>query len=310
MKWRGFQQEPVPLGLAAVVVELIYIPFSLLWVRVWQSPNPWVQGTDKLKEMKNLWRGLLQWDESSITPIELYTQKVLFSKSTCGCTEKMSCAVVLRHRLVAPHLHSILSSLCIVTSLYVCFGNLPCSPASCKYPVLTSFSWKSRVPIPLLWHLPCCVEHGSGAPGQGLPCQGQHPQLSCSAQPGGSQAGTLCTLSSGSKGKRHKSKVTHIPRELVPVHWRVTWTLGDWICGEQSHWMAMANINLCCFIAARVLLIFCSKRCDDVRGQMKISLNDKLHGLVLWEKWLKLFLLVQGAYYRNCFLISPQVLHQ
>lgn len=30
MKRRGFQQEPVPLGLAAVVLELIYILFSLL----------------------------------------------------------------------------------------------------------------------------------------------------------------------------------------------------------------------------------------------------------------------------------------
>lgn len=87
MKWRGFQQEPVPLGLAAVVLELIYILFSLLWVRVLQSPNPWVQGTDKLKEMKNLWRGLLQWDEQSITSRELYT-KSPFSKRTCGSTEK------------------------------------------------------------------------------------------------------------------------------------------------------------------------------------------------------------------------------
>lgn len=59
----------------------------------------------------------------------------------------MSCAVVLRYRLVAPHLHCILSSLCIITSLYICFGNLPCSPASCKCPPLTFFTWKSQVPI-------------------------------------------------------------------------------------------------------------------------------------------------------------------
>lgn len=185
----------------------------------------------------------------------------------------MSCAVVLRYRLVAPHLHSILSSsLCIITSLYICLGNLPCSPASCKFLLLTFFPWESWVPIPLLCHFLSCVVHGSGAPepggsparaqtsSVGLQC-GPHSPSSARKEPGRDPAHPqLCLDREKAQGQRDT--------ELAPVWYPYTegWHGHLEMCGEQSYWMAMANINLCCFTAARVLLIFYYKGCDDVRG--------------------------------------------